>query len=307
MELSSVTHIESESLTGIRADVFVCTLSPEQRSITIPRLFEKLDCRKVALVPAGNKDQASVRSNLEYLSQNEFEIIPVVSDVPDISGILKGAAGDEVDLVVDCTSMSQGWYYEFLRWFDESQADFQRARLRFTYTMGAYIEEEASGKLRRVKDFLKHESRKRKSKKALILGLGHEPGVAEAICRIEKPDQLFLFYADPPVDKRFVSKVFVNNHQLIQETPIRNLVAYPVSNGQEIYQNLVNTILPLRNEYQIALIPGGPKIFSVAAMLVHLGYPDTRISYPVFKRNPSQDREASGQPVVLDVHFEGEE
>ncbi len=107
--------------------------------------------------------------------------------------------------------------------------------------------------------------------------------------------------------KRFVEKIFVNNHKLINEAPIRNLVAYPIRNGQAIYHSLINTILPLRNEYSIVLIPQGPKIFSVVSMLVHMGYPDIRISYPRFKKPSTADREPKDEPVALDILFEGEE
>ncbi len=128
------------------------------------------------------------------------------------------------------------------------------------------------------------ESNSRKKKKALILGLGQEENISETIYKIVNPDLLYLFYADPPVEKQFVEKVFVNNHALINETPIRNLIAYPIRNGQTIYQSLIDTILPLRDEYSIIIIPQGPKIFSVVSMLVHMGYPDIMISYPVFKK-----------------------
>ena len=96
----------------------------------------------------------------------------------------------------------------------------------------------------------------------------------------------------------------MNNHTLIDATPIRNLVSYPIRNGQAIYQSLIETILPLREQYEVQLVPQGPKIFSVAAMLVHLEYPDITISYPVFKKPPTVDRQASGEPVILDVIFE---
>ncbi len=94
---------------------------------------------------------------------------------------------------------------------------------------------------------------------------------------------------------------------MINEAPIRNLVAYPIRNAQTIYQSLINIILPLRNEYSIVLIPQGPKIFSVVSMLIHMGYPDIKISYPQFKKPPAADREPKDDPVVLDILFEGEE
>ena len=131
--------------------------------------------------------------------------------------------------------------------------------------------------------------------------------VSEMICRIVKPDLLYLFYADPPVEKQFVEKVFVNNHGVINETPIRNLISYPINNGQAIYQRLIDVILPLRDEYTVTIIPQGPKIFSMVSMLLQMGYPDTVLSYPVFKRTQVQDRIPCGEPVVLDILFEAEE
>ena len=84
-------------------------------------------------------------------------------------------------------------------------------------------------------------------------------------------------------------------------------MAYPIRNGQVIYQSLVDTILPLRHEYSIILIPQGPKIFSVVSMLIHMVYPDIRISYPLIKNPPAADRLPMDAPVVLDILFEGED
>ncbi|MCK5135507.1 MAG: hypothetical protein KAR19_06930 [Bacteroidales bacterium] len=309
MELSSIHHIDSEKIHDFDPDLFITTLGYETRCTTIARLFEDRDCRKIALSHSYNHlKEFSYEKNLDYFNERNYEIIPVETAVPDLGVILKHLPEENINIIFDCTSMSQRWYYEFFRWFTEDQVDYASANLRFVYTMANYVDPGPAQKVKRIKEFLKTEERtRRKKKRALILGLGHEENVCEAIYNIVKPDLLYLYYADPPVDKQFVEKVFVNNHALINATPIRNLIAYPLRNGQLIYQSLIDTILPLRNEYEITLVPVGPKIFSVVAMLVHLGYPDTLISYPVFKKRPSVDRHPSGEPVVLDVRFEGEE
>jgi hypothetical protein len=180
--------------------------------------------------------------------------------------------------------------------------------MRIAYTMAGYVAKSAFRKVKKVNDFLEEEVKYAQSKKtALILGLGQERQVSDSILNMINPDLVYLYYADPPAEKSFVEKVFVNNHKLINEIPIRNLIAYPIRNGQIIYQSLINIILPLRNDYSIVLIPHGPKIFSVVAMLVHLGYPDIRISYPHFKKQTIADRNPMDEPVVLDILFEGEE
>ncbi len=308
MELSAINHIDPSKLTDFEADVFIATLGYESRCTTVPRLLEKKSCRKIALSRTDHIKEFSFLKNETYYLEQGYEVIPVETMVPEIGAILKNLSKESVKIIFDCTSMSQRWYYEFFRWFSDSQNEYATASLRFVYTMGSYEDPDPSRKVKRIRDYLKTETKSRNSKsQALILGLGHEVNICENIYKMVKPDLLYLYYSDPPADKRFVEKVFVNNHALINETPIRNLIAYPVRNGQSIYQSLVNVILPLRSEYDITVIPHGPKIFSVLAILVHLGYPDIKIRYPVFKAPPAVDRHPYGEPVILDILFEGED
>ena len=308
MELSEINHIDPSELTDFEADIFITTLGYESRCTTIARLFENKSCRKVALSRSDYIKEFSFAANKTYYIEHEYEIIPVDKKVPELGVILEKYSNENVNIVFDCTSMSHRWYYEFFRWFSENQNNYSTTKLRFVYTMACFNEEDPSRKVKRLKDFLDTNIKSNlKKKQALILGLGHEKNICDSIYKMVNPDLLYLFYSDPPVDKKFVEKVFVNNHSLINETPIRNLVAYPVRNGQSIYQSLVDTILPLRNDYVIHLIPQGPKIFSVVAMLIHLGYPDTKISYPLFKKPPVVDRYPCGEPVVLDILFEADD
>ncbi len=305
MELSSIQHIEPEKLADIQPELFVATLSYESRSSSIARQMEDVSCRKVAL---SRKDQAkefAYHDNLRYFRENGFEIIEVHGNMPDVGKLIPENSPEKIHILLDCTSMPQHWYYEIFSWFSNND-QLPSVCLRMVYTTAGYVEEGTAPKVRKIRDYQKVKT-KQKKKRVLILGLGQEPNVSETICKIFKPDLLYLFYADPPVEKRFVEKVFVNNHEVINATHIRNLIAYPIHNGQAIYKSLIDVILPLRSEYSITLIPQGPKIFSLASMLLQMGYPDTMISYPVFKKTQLRDRLPCGEPVVMDVLFEGED
>jgi len=308
MELSSIKHIDPSQLSDFKADIFITTLSFETRGSSVARLFEQCSCRKIALEKKNSVKEFSYQANSNYFVEQGFEIVRIESELPNLDEILQSLTGEQINVLIDCTSMSPNWYYHFFRWFYDKQDGDCRVCIRIVYTMANYVRLTGSSKLKEISDFLQADIKPANGKKtALILGLGQEKNVSESIYKIINPDLLYLFYADPPVEKRFVEKVFINNHKLINETPIRNLIAYPIKNGQAIYQSLIDTILPLRNEYSIVLIPQGPKIFSVVTMLVHMGYPDIRISYPLYKKPPDADRLPIGDPVVLDVLFEGED
>lgn len=309
MEVSAISHIEPQNLSDLEAHAFITTLGFESRCTVIARKLEDNTFRKIALARTDHPKEFSFQENREYYQQHGYEIIPVETALPDLGVILRGMEKDKIRLIIDFTSMSQRWYYEVFRWFNDNPEGFEQAHLRFAYTMARYEELDQARKIRRIKPFLNSVpgSNNHKKKKALILGLGHEEHISNAIYRMVKPDLLYLMYADPPVDKKFVEKLFISNHALINSTSIRNLIAYPIRNGQSIYKSLTEIILPLRNDYNILMIPHGPKIFSIAAMLLQLAYPDIQISYPEFKKPPTVDRHPIDEPVVLDVLFEGEE
>ena len=306
MELSSILHITPENLADYQSDLLIVSLSHESRCTSIAQKTEGLSGRKLALFSKDHPRDNAYSRNLDYFREKGFELVQVHGDKIQLDEIFASFGSQKINIILDCTSMSQQWYYQILTWFGDNE-DLLNVHIRIAYSMAAYVEEGAPPKVKKIKGFRKVKSNLKKTKHALILGLGQEPNVSEMICKIEKPDLLYLFYADPPVEKKFVEKVFINNHSVIHSTPIRNLVSYPIHNGQDIYHKLIDVILPLRNEYTITLIPQGPKVFSIASMLVQMGYPDTVISYPVFKRAQVQDRLACGEPVVLDIRMEGEE
>lgn len=308
MELSSIVHIDPSQISDFKADVFITTLGYETRCTQIARLLEPLSYRKVALVDKHVIKEFSYNANREYFLSREFELVEVDAEVPDLEVILGTLTGEDTGIMIDCTSMPPNWYYQFFKRMDENQDYDGVVRMRIAYTMANYVDVGSSMKVKEIRNFLQADIKSSlKKKKALVLGLGQEKNIGDSIYKIVEPDLLYLYYADPPVEKRFVEQTFINNHALINATPIKNLISYNIRNGQAIYQSLINNILPLRNEYSIILVPHGPKIFSVVSMLIHLGYPDVRISYPSFKKPPVADRSPSGKAVILDVLFEGEE
>ena len=242
MELSSIQHIDPVKLADFQPDLFIVSLSHETRSTNIAKSLEGISCRKVAICEPDQVKEYNYLTNQGYLQDKGFEIIELDKDGRDIDALFKGSTQEDLKIILDCTSMTQLLYYRIFNWFAENQ-EHNSVKLRLIYTMAAYVNEGSPPKVKKLKEFLKEKNNSRKRKRALILGLGQEPNVSEMICRIVKPDLLYLFYADPPVEKHFVEKVFVNNHSVINQTPIRNLIAYPINNGQTIYQELIDVIL----------------------------------------------------------------
>ena len=221
MELSAINHIEPANLTDFEADVFITTLGFESRCTTNARLIENKSYRKIALSRTDHIKDFSFNASKAYYSEQGYEIIPVDTKVPDFGSILQNMPKESINILLDCTSMSQRWYYELFSWFSESLDDYTSATLRFVYSMARYTDSGPARKIKKIREIKRRDDRSnKKEKKALILGLGHEENICETIYKMVKPDLLYLYYADPRVVIPFVEWVFGNNHALIDLPPL---------------------------------------------------------------------------------------
>lgn len=309
MDLSDIRHIDASELAAFEPDVFISTLRHESRSTCISREMEGKDCRKIVLVPEKLHRGHAYSANLRYFEEQGFEKYSSRDSTPDLEKLLGQGETEDFKLFLDCTGMPPTWNHSYFNWFSQLRCQYRKAVIRVSHCQSAYEVGRRIPKLKRLDDFLFDETRAESTrssgkKTALLLGMGHEQGVSQTILSTMKPDLLFLLYADPAVDRRFVEDTFINNSEVIEANSIRRLKNYPANNGKECYQVLVDTILPLRNEYQIQIIPHGPKVLSLATLLLHQAYPDIRISYPTFRNGHFEDRDPHGDRLVMDLLFE---
>ena len=131
MELSLIQHIDSDKLSDYQSDIFISTLSNESRCLVIPRLLESLSCRKLALTYDGYDRDNLYNENLKYYQEKGYELVDVETEVPDIGVIINALPDSEAKIILDCTSMSQRWYYEFFKFFGESEDEYKSVNLRF--------------------------------------------------------------------------------------------------------------------------------------------------------------------------------
>jgi hypothetical protein len=149
-------------------------------------------------------------------------------------------------------------------------------------------------------------SRSKKDTTALLIGLGNEPDVCKRIHTMIHPDITHLLFADPAMERKYVEDTFINNHDLIQQVPIRNLHGYSLLDTKNMHQILLDLILPLREHHRVIIVPQGPKIFSVMAMIMQISYPDINLVYPLYSFKQVRDRKPGNTIVTIDLHFHAE-
>lgn len=311
MELIDFIQIPSESKSDFEPDLLIVSSGYESRSLVIPQKLNNPGQRKVALAFSERRKYLYRSKNDEYFRDNNYEIIYTTGfGAPDFESIFNKYKQDELKILIDISVMTRKWYHAFLA-FLQITNKFKDLQVRVFYCPAFY---EAPVQLRRTISLRSYDTKKNYKnsqrngrKTALLLGLGVEIGLSQKMFDKINPDHTILLYADPAVQKKYVENVFVTNHNVINRLPIRNMIGYPILNPLEIYKLLTDTILPLRNDYHVVIVPQGPKILSFMTMLFQNNYPDVELICPRYHLKHVKDRLAYPEITGLDLHYATEE
>ncbi len=309
MELAKIEHIETDDpLQNFTPEIFITASGYETRATAIAQKIDDRVNRKIALsYEEFSREHARLHNDL-YFKNNQYEIIRYSSsESPDYHNVIKNIDKDQVNILFDISCMTKRWYHSFFQYLHSALHGTNRIHLRIVYFPSEFSEISNEGKFKGMTSAYNEKYTPRENKKtALFLGISQDSLCASKIIDFYKPDDLFLFYSDPATDKRFIEKVFINNHQLIESIAIRNLLSYPINNGRKIFQMLADQALLLRLDHRIVIVPQGPKIFALVSMALQLSYPDIQICYPDVRYKKVADRKPAGKPVILDLIFENE-
>jgi hypothetical protein len=105
-------------------------------------------------------------------------------------------------------------------------------------------------------------------KTTLIVGLGYEYGVALGVIEKFEPDQLFAF-RPTGTDKRFEDSIKRANFDFDFQ-PTTRLIDYDVTTPYQLFYDLYDITRGLIDYTEIIIAPGGPKIFSMVAIIIGL-------------------------------------
>jgi hypothetical protein len=307
MEFTDIIHAPEEEISDFNADLFLAGCGYESRSIYIPKKVSNISCRKIALSFTEHTKDLSRPENDVFFKENNYEILSISGGKsPDFDQIFKSFNKPELKVIIDISAMTRTWYHSILRYLHDLE-DFTKIVLKVVYCPAIYsdpvnVKRKMTLKRFSMLDDTREPSRRKKST-ALILGMGNEKKVSQWVYEKIGPDKTYLLYADPALQQEYIENLFVNNHSLIEAISIKNLKGYPLNNTKEIYTLLIDLILPLRAEHDIIIVPQGPKIFSLMAMIFQISYPDISLYFPKVKRRQLKDRKPHNKITSLELTF----
>jgi len=310
MFITDLIHDPEKKVSDFKPDLFIAGSGYESRSVTLPRKLGDPGKRNVVLAYRECQKELFRKENDSYFTSKGYDFINArASEAPDFNTLFSEFTSRELYVLVDITVMPRTWYHALFRYLHVG-AGFRKVHLRIVYCPSLFFE---PGSIRRKIEYrelamIDAPVRKKRVEKelALLIGLGSEKRLSSALVEKMKPGMTTLLYADPAIHKSYVETVFVSNHALINGTDIKNLVPYPLMDTETAYRIMLDHLLPARNHYRVMIVPQGPKMFSVLAMVLQVNYPDVGIVCPSFKVKHFTDKKPFANHLSLDIVFEPE-
>jgi hypothetical protein len=307
VELINITHFSAQPEPGFEPDLFITGSGYESRATCIPKKLNDPGHKKVVLAFTDHMKEQVRNENDRFFRAHGYEFILIKPfGQPDFATVFKGLDQDRIQILLDITMMPRRCYHGFLHFLHQND-HYKHAEVRISYCPALFYEPVSMRRKIQLTNFAlngeKRTKRKNTKKTAMIMGLGNDNGVGQAVANMVQPDHMLLLYADPAVHKSYVENIFVFNHSLITNVDIQNLIAYPLRDTAAVYKTLVDLSLPLRNEYNVMIVPQGPKIFSLLSMVLHLNYPDVNVVYPEYKVRERKDKKSYADHISIDLEF----
>ena len=291
-------------------DLLICACGYETRATNAAQRIASTFLTKIAI---GFKDQREIEydSNKLWFKDNAFNVVE-----PDDSSFreaLKVAIADafidrlHVRIVVDISCFNRFRLAQLVDHFRSLRQD--SASIHFVYSLAEYAAPAESTAPTTIAEPVSPEFAGWRSSPdkppAAVIGLGYEANRAIGIVDyLEIDNAVWLFSPVSPIGE-YATSVDTANESLFESiAPEGRRQYYDVLDPASLFRELNTLIVLLKNKFNPILIPFGPKIYALAALLVACEQEEVgvwRVSGGI--REAASDRLASPYLTILHATF----
>jgi hypothetical protein len=247
--------------------IVIASCGYERRSSYIGRLGLNKRRGIAATYPATGADREA--ENRELYESLGWDVLPS-SEALDEAIASSSQAG--VCLTVDISSMPRRFLADVVERITASKGPRPR-RVRFLYCPGDFEQtSRAAGRdvnlsATPVSPYFEGGHRPTSVPVGLVVGLGLEPHRALGIMELLEPVRTWVFKSDA-ADERYRDATDAVNRQVLADFEARGVFDYDLHSLESTYFALESLTHAACSDYRLVFAPSGPKIFSLACLLV---------------------------------------
>jgi hypothetical protein len=185
---------------------------------------------------------------------------------------------EKLNILIDYSCMPKKWYAVIINDITRNNFNSKKINLFLSYTPKLFEQTkkisntEYFGPIVKDKDNLN-----RKKPVTIIAGLDNNPKlINEAIAKIQ-PVNILAFVPQSGADPDYTWSVIENNRPLLDKLNSKHIFRYDMNHPDAINSLLTSSCLDHRINEEVMIIPQGPKVFSMMALLLSVRYPDVKL------------------------------
>ncbi len=307
-----VEDISNGELTSTVYDIAFFSSGYEERCLEVPSMVNNQQARHVVILEYNEHKNDDTRKDVDLFYKTYWKEAHRVekshSDASDIYQeilhAIENKPKDEVlRVLVDYTSMSRVWYSSIINIL--LQYIEQPVCIDFTYTNGYYQDVNLNVELGSLRVIPGCEgSALTKKNTAAIFMLGFDRNGPHRLYNIINPSKSYGVLASPAASHEYVGKCIDENRLFIEHQlgGKKNVLHLPINSLSICYEQLLQVINPLLGDYNVTIVPFGPKPHILASVLCGMTNKNVTCMYSEYIRNSTSRVESRGEVTISRVH-----
>jgi hypothetical protein len=314
MELTHIGELDYNELRYEQFDFFIAVCGYQPRCYFLASGLG-MDATVKFLLKIEEQDNSSARNkHMEFFAANNF--IAYSGTVTESSAIEKLVSEicnknyEKLNILIDYSCMPKKWYSVILDNITRNSFKSKKINLFLSYTPKVFEQTKRIGHIEYFGPIIHDkDSLNKKKPVTIIAGLDNNAKLLnEAITKI-RPLNILAFVPVSRTDPDYTHSVTENNKSLLEKLNSSHIFRYDMGHPDAINSSLTSCCLDYRLNQEVMIIPQGPKVFSMMALLLSIRYPDIKL-WEIIGKNGEH---AQGQgfpapdPVIVKASFVNDE
>ncbi len=308
LNLKDVCNIPFSELKEKYFDVGIFASGYESRASHLAKMidFKKIG-NKIVYGFAEHKNDKIRASNDEFYSQQGATPIIISSqEEKDIYGSLIELFSNltdkvEVSVLIDYTSMSRLWYSGILNFVRLQKKIIVNVYLN--YSLGEYQSEFLDYSYTSINSLPYHEgSLSSNNKTLLILAIGFSPYMVKSVIEEIEPNQIVGILPIPNIKEKYEQKSEQIKNDILTKD-IDDWIRCPINDLENIFRTYAEIASTNMNRKDILFLSLGPKIFTLASILVSQRFEQVTCLYLKSANGNTDDVKATGDFICNKVSY----
>lgn len=287
----SIDGIESANEAEIKqfsstVNIVFAAASVESRCTQIPRIFNSVNCLKVAFeahpTPIPDETEDLYAKNVKHLQRAGFQIESYsLESLRKHTESFVGKENETFHVFMDVTCLPRRAIAEMICEISSWLHPSQKLELVIGYTLARYTPPPANPlaankRVAPAHPMLSGGWTSAKLPVTAIAGLGYEKGKALGAVEYLQAQDIFLFLPSSP-ELRYRPKLEKHNRLLLKQLKAYQVIDYDVVNPVQTLLTMDSLVTGVKQTAKPVLLPFGPKIFFALSVLVGLAHREAAV------------------------------